>query len=117
MTPSGERLELPVPRRGGSATDPRVRGRARVSLLKENKAIRRRACSCLDFEPLLAGIVFREPRPATSAAGRGFGGRSRQIHFVDLAMQRAARPATGLFTTLFFHSGNTLAVLMPAMRV
>jgi hypothetical protein len=48
---------------------------------------------------------------------RGFGGRSHQIHFVDLAMQRAARPATGLSTTLFFHSGNTLAVLMPAMSV
>jgi hypothetical protein len=117
MTLSGERLQLAAPRRGSRATHPRVRARVRVSLLKENKAIQRRACSCLDFEALPAGTVFREPRPTTSAADRGFGGRSRQIHFVDLAMQRAARPAIGLSTTLFFHSGNTLAVLMPAMSV
>jgi hypothetical protein len=37
MTPSGEGLQLPVPRRGGSADDPRARGQAHVSLLKKIK--------------------------------------------------------------------------------
>jgi hypothetical protein len=71
----------------------------------------------LDFEPLLAGTVFREPRPATSAADRGFGRRPRRIHFVDLAMQRAARPATGFSTKSFSHSSDVLAVLMHSVTV
>jgi len=50
------------------------------------------------------------------ARGRGFGGRSRQIHFVDLAMQRAARSATGLSTS-FSHSSDVLAVLMHSVTV
>jgi hypothetical protein len=91
----------------------RKRPGARVSSQENKLSDDRRAHAWI----LLAGTVFREPHPATSAADRGFGGRSRQIHFVDLAMQRAARPVTGLSTTLFFHSGNTLAVLMPAMSV
>ena len=33
----------------------------------ENKAVRRLAYSCLDFEPLLAGTVFQEPHPETRA--------------------------------------------------
>jgi hypothetical protein len=45
---------------------PTRKGQARVSLLKKIKAIRRLACSCFDFEPLLAGTVFesRIPQPA-----------------------------------------------------
>jgi hypothetical protein len=35
MTQGGEGLQLPAPRRGGSASDPRARGQARVSLLKK----------------------------------------------------------------------------------
>jgi len=37
MTLSSEGLQLPAPRRGGSASDPRATGQARVSLLKKIK--------------------------------------------------------------------------------
>jgi hypothetical protein len=48
MTLSGVGPQLAAPRRGCLATDPRARAK-HASLLK-NKAVRRLACSCLNFE-------------------------------------------------------------------
>jgi hypothetical protein len=54
----GAATRRPSPRRLGN--NPRARQpSARVSS-QENKGVRRLACSCLDFEPLLAGTAFQE---------------------------------------------------------
>jgi hypothetical protein len=68
MTLSGEGLQLTAPRRGGSARDPRAKGQVRASLLKKIKLSDDWRAHAWIFEPLLAGIVFQEPHPATSAA-------------------------------------------------
>ena len=68
MTFSGVGPQLAAPRRGGSATDPRTREQARVSLLQKIKLSDDWRAHGLDFERLLAGTVFREPHPATIAA-------------------------------------------------
>jgi hypothetical protein len=63
MTPSDAGPQLAASHAARSL--PRVarkRPSARFSS-QENKAVRRLACSDMDFEPLLAGTVFRDPRP------------------------------------------------------